>query len=98
LVGQTIGLRRLPARDGWQTTKNDGLPHKVDSIGGQTIAFRGLPRARSATQRTVYEPEAADFASSRSAAIRFCSVRKLIPSISAASLRLPRTCSRVSLM
>ena len=37
-------------------------------------------------------------ASSRSVVIRFCSVRRLIPNISAASLRLPRTCSRVSLM
>jgi hypothetical protein len=28
-VGQTIGLCRLPAsREGWQTTKGDGLPHK----------------------------------------------------------------------
>ena len=32
-VGQTIGLCRLPAsREGWQTTKGDGLPHKANSI------------------------------------------------------------------
>jgi hypothetical protein len=33
-VGQMIVFRRLPGpREGWQTTENDGLPHKVDSIG-----------------------------------------------------------------
>ena len=38
-----------------------------------------------------YAPGVAALASSRSSAIRFCSVRRLIPNISAASLRLPLT-------
>ena len=48
--------------------------------------------------RTVQEPGVVAFASSRSAAMRFCNVRRLISNISAARLRLPCTCSRVSLM
>ena len=39
----------------------------------------------------VHDSGIAVFASSRSAAIRFCSVRRLIPNISAARLRLPPT-------
>jgi len=39
-----------------------------------------------------------DFPSTRSPAIRFCSVRRLMPNISAACLRFPPTCSRVNLM
>src|ERR1017187_4866276 len=45
----------------------------------------------------IHAPWVAAFASSRCALIRFCSVRRLIPNISAARLRLPPTCSRVSL-
>src|ERR1035438_688133 len=44
-----------------------------------------------------HAPGVVAFASWRNAAIRFCSVRRLIPNISAARLRLPPTCSRVSL-
>jgi hypothetical protein len=47
-------------------------------------------------ERRGYSPEAA--ALLRRDASLVCSVRRLIPSISAASLRLPCTCSRVSLM
>ena len=43
----------------------------------------GMPR--------VQDPGVVAFASSRKAAIRFCSVRRLISSISAARLRLPCT-------
>jgi hypothetical protein len=56
------------------------------------------PNAKPLVRWAVYAPEAAALASSRSAAIRFCKVRRLIPNISAASLRLPRTCSSVILM
>src|SRR5579862_8506643 len=45
-----------------------------------------------------HNPGDAAVAASRRSAIRFCSVRRLIPSIWAASFRLPRTCSSVSLM
>jgi len=58
---------------------------------------RASPIAALSGTGSLY-PRLAAFASSRSAAIRFCSVRRLIPNISAASLRLPRTCSSVSLM
>ena len=46
----------------------------------------------------VHAPGAVASVACRIAEIRFCSVRRLIPKIWAASLRLPPTCSRVVLM
>jgi len=73
----------------------------------QTTAAHRKARFPSFVRRSVdtpksdsggHEPGAAVFASSRDAAIRFWRVRKLMPNISAASCRLPHTCSSVSLM
>ena len=47
-------------------------------------------RARRLSRAHHDEPGVVIFASSRSVAIRFCNVRRLIPNIPAASLRLPR--------
>jgi hypothetical protein len=34
-VGQAIVVCRLPVGPDWQTTTNDGLPHKVNSIAAR---------------------------------------------------------------
>ena len=77
----SCGCHRLSGRIRLQA--NDTLVRESDSRH-ITCGFAGGTHA-------VHEPGAVAFASSRSAAIRFCSVRRLIPNISAASLRLPRT-------
>jgi hypothetical protein len=59
----------------------------------QAARFVGI-RTKCAMQCRMtcdHEPAVADLASSRSTLSRFCKVRKLIPNISAASLRLPCT-------
>ena len=53
-----------------------------------------LPRYKSFSRQSAF----AAFASLWNSAIRFCSVRRLIPRISAARFRLWFTCSRVSLI
>ena len=53
-------------------------------------AWMQKARARRLSRAHHDEPGVVIFASSRSVAIRFCNVRRLIPNIPAASLRLPR--------
>jgi len=57
--------------------------------GGQALDLLAI--LWMAPRQAIHEPAVVAFASWRSDAMRFCSVRRLIPSISAASLRLPCT-------
>ena len=66
-------------KHGWQT-----------ALRGENAGTRRL-RSCEHCELAVYEPSVAVLASSRSVAMRFCSVRRLIPNISAVRLRLPST-------
>ena len=60
--------------------------------------FQSFRKLNPPPLRLNQESAVAAFSSLRRRAMRFCSVRRLIPSISAARLRFPCTCSRVSLI
>jgi len=77
----------------WTPRRNAGSMWKA-----ARFALIRSRRAARCGMTHYHEPGVGAFASSRSAAIRFCSVRRLIPNISAASFRFPRTDSRVSWM
>ena len=95
-MGQ-MGVHRLKRINGGLVTceRNGILRFQPMRLIDFPLGSRNLRRDQefgdSSRPRPIQEPGVVAFDSSRSAAMRLCSVRRLISSISAARLRLPCT-------